>query len=306
MRVVFLGNDAWSVPALDAVADDAGLEVALVVTNPVRPAGRGSAPTPTPVADRARARGLPLAQVDGVRDGEGLRALRDAGADALAVVAYGELLTPEVLDLAREGAVNLHFSLLPRWRGAAPVQHALLAGDPTTGVTTMLMDRGLDTGPVLEQRATPILPDDDAGSLGGRLAGIGAELLVHTLRTLSEITPRPQDPEAATSAPKLRPVDRELRWDEPAERLVRVVRAFAPAPGGRTTFRGQPLNVLEAEVAAASGGSGEILTLDADGVVVAAGEGAVRLREVAPAGRRHMGAVDWARGARFAPGERLG
>jgi methionyl-tRNA formyltransferase len=306
MRVVFLGNDAWSVPALEALAGATVLDVVLVVTNPPRPAGRGSVPTMTPVAETARRGGLALAEVEGVRGGEGLDALLAARPDVLAVVAYGVLLTPEVLDVPRSGAVNLHFSLLPRWRGAAPVQHALLEGDATTGVTTMRMDVGLDTGPILEQREERIRPDDDAGTLGARLAGLGAGLLVHTLGSLGQLSPRTQDAAGATWAPKLAPADRIVEWGQDADTVVRRVRALAPAPGARTTFRGRPLNILLAESVEGSGAPGTILGVDDRGVRVAAGRRGVRLRTVAPAGRRHMPATDWANGARFAPRERLG
>jgi methionyl-tRNA formyltransferase len=305
MRVVFLGNDVWSVRALEALVDAPGLDVVLVVTNPPQPAGRGSVPTMTPVADRARGR-LALAEVAGVRQGEGLDALVTARPEVLAVVAYGQLLTPEVLDVPTRGAINLHFSLLPRWRGAAPVQHALLAGDAATGVTTMRMDEGLDTGPILEQREEPIRPEDDAGTLGARLAGIGAELLVHTLGSLDLIEPRQQPTAGVTWAPKLTSTDRIVDWSQDAEGIVRRVRAFAPDPGARTTFRSRSINILLAESFEGSGTPGSILGVDDRGVRVAAGRDGVRLRTVAPAGRRHMSAAEWANGARLAPLERLG
>jgi len=305
MRVVFLGNDVWSVRALEALVDAPGLDVVLVVTNPPQPAGRGSVRTMTPVADRARGR-LALAEVAGVRQGEGLDALVTARPEVLVVVAYGQLLTPEVLDVPTRGAINLHFSLLPRWRGAAPVQHALLAGDAATGVTTMRMDEGMDTGQILEQREEPIRPEDDAGTLGARLAGIGAELLVHTLGSLDLIEPRQQPTAGVTWAPKLTSTDRIVDWSQDAERIVRRVRAFAPAPGARTTFRGRAINILLAESFEESGVPGSILGVDDRGVLVAAGRDGVRLRTVAPAGRRHMSAAEWANGARLAPLERLG
>jgi methionyl-tRNA formyltransferase len=306
MRVVFLGNDAWSVPALEALVDASGLDVVLVVTNPPRPAGRGSVPTMTPVAEAARRGRLALAEVAGVRRAEGFDALVAARPDVLVVVAYGELLTPQVLDVPKRGAINLHFSLLPRWRGAAPVQHVLLAGDATTGVTTMRMDVGLDTGPILEQREEPIRPEDDAGTLGARLAELGAGLLVHTLGSLDQVAPRQQPTAGVTWAPKLTPADRIVDWNEDAEGIVRRVRALAPDPGARTTFRGRPINILRAESVEGSGSPGSILGVDDRGVRIAAGRDGVRLRSVAPAGRRHMSAAEWANGARLGPLERLG
>jgi methionyl-tRNA formyltransferase len=312
LRVAFLGNDPWSVPPLEAIAGEPELEVGLVVTNPARPAGRGSVPRATAVAETARALHLSLVEADGVREGPGLDALRRARPDVLVVVAYGELLSREVLELAPHGALNLHFSLLPRWRGASPVQHAILTGDERTGVTVMRMDEGLDTGPILNQLEEDVRPEDDAGSLGLRLARLGAIVLVGVLRRLTdELLPaRTQDEGAATWAPRLGPEDRALSWTEEPQGIARRVRALAPEPGATTTFRGEPLKVFAAAVAhddvARDAEPGELMTADGRGVLVRAGGGGVRLLEVGPAGRRRMAAAAWARGARFVPGERLG
>jgi methionyl-tRNA formyltransferase len=316
LRVAFCGNDPWSVPSLEAIAGDPDLEVVLVCTNPPRPAGRGAALRPTAVADAARHAGVRLAEVEGVRTGEGLGLLHAARPEVLVVVAYGELLTPEVLQIPVHGPINLHFSLLPRWRGAAPVTHALLAGDERTGVTVMRMDEGLDTGPVLAQLEEEIRPDDDAGSLGARLAALGARLLVSVLGTVAggAPPPRPQDPSGVTYAPRLGAGDRVLRWSDAAIDLVRRIHAFAPEPGATTTFRGQHLKVLAGGVTHEGLGRresddpepGTILDVDERGVLVAAGSGGVRVIEVAPAGRRRMAAAEWARGARFGPSDRLG
>lgn len=315
MRVAFLGNDPWSVAPLRALADEPDIEVALVVTNPPRPAGRGSQLTPTAVADAARTLDLPLLEVDRVRDGEGFDALDSLEPDAIVVVAYGEILTPDVLDIPRLGAVNVHFSLLPRWRGAAPVQRAILQGDEDTGVSVMLMDEGMDTGPILATLETAIGPGEDAGSLGARLAELGAPLLVETLRGLDEdtIEPRSQDHTAATYAPKLLPEERTIDWGAPADAIVRRVRAFAPAPGAVATFRGGRLKVLRAEperiggdVLAATPKRAEIrLSEDETPVIHGVGGDAVALLEVAPAGRRQMTGGEWARGARIQRGEQL-
>ncbi len=304
MRMGFLGSDRWSVPALRALMASAH-DVALVVTRAPRPAGRGSKLTPTAVADAARALGLPVAEVKTVRGGPGLQALRDAKPELLVVVAYGEILPAEVLGLAPRGAVNVHFSLLPRLRGASPVQGVLLAGDETTGVTTMRIDEGLDTGPILLQAEEPVRDDDDAGTLGARLAQIGAGLLVETIDRLAagDLEPRPQPAQGATYAPKLGSDDRWLRWDEPAESVVRRVRAFAPEPGASARFRGQVLKVLRAEAAPGSGTAGTVLAASREGFVVAAGDGAVRLLSVAPAGRRRMSDEEFVRGYRPEPGE---
>jgi methionyl-tRNA formyltransferase len=309
VQLVFLGNDPWSVPSLEAIAGEPELEVDLVITNPPRPAGRGAGLRPTAVAEGARRLGLPLLETDGVRHGAGADAIVSGRADVLVVVAYGELLSEDLLSSTPWGAVNLHFSLLPRWRGATPVQHALLEGDRTTGVTVMRMDAGLDTGPILSQLEEPIRPDDDAGSLGARLASLGAMLLVGVLRRLpgDGVPARPQPTDGVTHAKVIPALERIIAWDHPAERIVRQIRALAPEPGATTTFRAEPCKVLRATVAEGSTGSpGTILGADARGVMVATGRDALRLLEVAPAGRRRMPAGDWARGARFSPGERLG
>ena len=317
MRVAFLGNDVWSIPPLRALAEAPDIEVQLVLTNPPRPAGRGSELTPTAVADAAGTLELPLLEVDRVRDGEGFDALDSLEPDAIVVVAYGEILTPDVLDIPRLGAVNVHFSLLPRWRGAAPVQRAILEGDETTGVTVMLMDEGMDTGPVLATVETPMDPDEDAGSLGSRLAELGASLLVETLRGLDAgvVEPRSQDHAAATYAPKLLPEERAIDWGAPAGSIVRRVRAFAPDPGAVTTFRRGRLKILRA---ANLGSFGGVIALDpprlgridilGDGRVAVDAGGAtkVELIEVAPAGRKRMTGVEWARGARIEPLDHLG
>jgi len=318
VRVAFLGNDPWSVAPLRALAEADDLDVVLVVTNPPRPAGRGSRLTPTAVADAARELDLPPLEVDRVRDGEGFDALSELQPDAFVVVAYGEILTPDVLDIPRLGAINVHFSLLPRWRGAAPVQHAVLAGDEVTGVTVMLMDEGMDTGPILTTEETRIAPDEDAGTLGARLAELGAALLVDTLRGFDAgtIEPTSQDHTAASFAPKLKPEDRTIDWESAAEAIVRKVRAFGPDPGASTTFRGQPLKVVRAGVQEVHGSmladAGLIHPGDASvgpqgGILVGAGSSSrVELLEVAPTGRKRMNAADWARGARLQRGERLG
>jgi methionyl-tRNA formyltransferase len=317
MRVAFLGNDPWSVAPLRALVEADDVEVELVVTNPPRPAGRGSKLTPTAVADAARTMGLEVLEVPGVRGGDGFDALDRLEPDALVVVAYGEILSPGVLDIPRLGAVNVHFSLLPRWRGAAPVQHAILAGDEVTGVTAMLMDEGLDTGPVLATEETRIEPDEDAGGLGERLSELGGPLLVAALRGLEDgsIQPRSQDNAAATPAPKLKPEDRTIVWSSPADAIVRKVRAFAPEPGATTTFREEPLKILRAIESGPWGGqlaspdpppSGSAMILR-DRVIVASGFASrVELIEVVPAGGRRMTAGAWARGARIQRFERLG
>ncbi len=213
-----------------------------------------------------------------------------------------------MVDAPRLGSVNLHFSLLPRWRGASPVQHAILEGDVVTGITVMRMDEGMDTGPVLARREEVIRSDDDAGSLGARLARIGAEAVADVLPLLADgtVTPTPQAG-TATRAPKLGPADRIVDWTRPADAVVCRVRAFAPDPGANTTFRGTDLKLLRAEATRLDGGAaGTIVGVDREGVVVATGDGGVRLLEVAAPGRRRMPAADWSRGVRDLTGDRFG
>jgi methionyl-tRNA formyltransferase len=307
LRVAFLGNDAWSVPSLRALAASRHPVVAVVTAVP-KPAGRGNQPRPTPVAEEARRLGLPLLETETVKTGSGFTWLAASVPDVLVVVAYGEILPPNVLHLPRVAPVNLHFSLLPELRGASPVQTALLAGLARTGVTTILMDERLDAGPIILQREVPILPEDDAGSLGARLAEVGAEVLVETVDLLAAgpVAPRPQDPSLATYAPKFGPEDRVLDFSHPAHLLVNLVRALSPEPGATTTFRGQPLKVLRAEVVPAEGEPGVIVRVDKDGFVVATAEGGFAPLVLAPSGRRVMGVADFVHGYRPAVGERLG
>ena len=307
LRVAFLGNDAWSVPALRALAaSEHGLT--LVMTAAPKPAGRGNEPTATPVAEAARSLGLNLAEVQTVRSGEGLDRLAAAVPDILAVVAYGELLPQSVLDLPTIAPVNLHFSLLPALRGASPVQTALLLGLDRSGVTTIVMDRGLDTGPIIRQREEAIGPRDDAGSLGARLAAIGAEVLVESAELLASgrAAPRPQDDELATFARKLDPRDRVLRWSDPARSLVNRCRALAPEPAATTAFRGDRLKVFRGEAVEGVGEPGSIVSVSKEGIVVATGDGGFRPLDLAPAGRRRMSGADLVNGLRPLVGERLG
>lgn len=308
IRAVFLGNDDWSVPTLERLARPNDLDVILVVTNPPRPAGRGSRLTATPVAEAARRLSLRLAETGTTRDERFLAQLRELAPDISVVVAYGELLESDVLNAPRLGSVNLHFSLLPRWRGASPVQHAILEGDAVTGVTVIRMDEGLDTGPILARREEAIRSDDDAGSLGARLAMIGADAVAEVLLR-SALGNAPSAPQVgdATVAPKLGPADRVVDWAGPADTVVRRVRAFAPEPGATTGFRGSDLKLLRAETTELrDGAAGTVMHIDREGVVVAAGDGAVRLLEVAAPGRRRMPAADWARGVHDLTGDRLG
>ena len=307
MRVVFLGNDPWSVAPVEALAASSH-DLALVVTRDPRPAGRRGELRPTAVADAARRLELPLLETKTVKRDEGFEAIRNQEPDVLAVVAYGEILPTEVLALPRIAPVNVHFSLLPALRGADPVRRAILEGMTETGVTTMRMDEGMDTGPILLQAAEPIRDDDDGGSLGERLAALGGALLVRTLDGLEsgEVTERVQDHAGATMAPKLKPEDEWIDWTESSRRVWCRVRALAPDTGAKTRFRNRVLKVLRAAPLDGGGDPGAVLEVSKERLVVAAGEGALALEEVVPEGRKRMSALDFARGQRLSVGDRLG
>ncbi len=306
MRVVFLGNDPWSVAPLEALAASSH-ELALVVTRDPRPAGRRGGLRPTAVADAARRLQLPLLETTTVKRDEGFEAIREQQPDILAVVAYGEILPLTVLELPRVAPVNVHFSLLPALRGADPVRRAILEGLDKTGVTTMRMDEGMDTGPMLLQASEPIRDDDNGGSLGDRLAGVGGVLLVRTLDGLDtgEVTEQAQDHSGATMAPKLTAGDEWIDWAEPAGRTWRRVRALAPDTGAKTRFRDRVLKILRADPVEGRGDPGTVLEASKERLIVAAGEGALALEEVVPEGRNRMSGADFARGQRLSTGEQL-
>lgn len=308
MRIAFLGTPEVAVPALEALVADTEIEVAVVLCNPDRPKGRSRTPVPPPVKVAAEARGLEVWQPAKPR--EVLEELRALDLDACAVVAYGALLPADVLAVPRLGYVNLHFSLLPRWRGAAPVQHALRAGDTVTGVTTFVLDEGMDTGPVLRTVEVPIADDESAGALLARLAEVGAPVLAESLRALDQgATPVPQPAEGASLAPKIRPADVAIAFGRPAQELAALVRSADPAPGAHARWRGERCKVLRAHVeevtVAEDVAPGTVLAASQEGVLVATGDGALRLTEVQPAGKPRMDAAAFANGARLAPGDRF-
>jgi methionyl-tRNA formyltransferase len=309
MRVVFLGSGSFAIPSLEAL-QAAGHEVVAVVTQPDREKGRGRELAPPPVKPVALARGLAVVQPVRIKAAEALETLRAFRPDVQVVVAYGQILPRAVIDLAPLGTVNVHGSLLPRYRGAAPVQWAILNGEAETGVSTMLIDEGMDTGPILLARATPIGKDESAPSLEGRLAGMGAELLVETLAGLEQGTlrPTPQDDTLASYARIIRKEDGRLDWTQPAPALARRVRALQPWPGTFTTFGGRQLKVLSALAEGPVGGEpGTIVEAGPDGLGVACGDGRrLRLVEVQPESRRPMAAAAFVAGARIEPGARLG
>lgn len=312
MRVLFAGTPDVAVPSLEAVLAS-GHDVVAVLTRPDAPAGRGRALVPSPVTARARAAGLEVLTPATPRDPAFLDRLRALAPDACPIVAYGGLLPADVLAVPRLGWVNLHFSLLPAWRGAAPVAHALIAGDDLTGASTFLVEEGLDTGPILGTLTEPIRSDDTAGTLLHRLAEAGAGLLVATLDVLhsGQAAPVPQGPDGVSHAPKLTVDDGRVRWGDPALAVDRRIRGCTPAPGAWTTFRGERLKLQPVTVRTHAADVGVALDpgelrVGRRAVAVGTGSGEVDLGRVQPPGKRAMAAADWARGVRVGSGERLG
>ncbi|HVE92124.1 MAG TPA: methionyl-tRNA formyltransferase [Actinomycetota bacterium] len=306
MRVVFMGTPEASVPSLVAVAEQH--EVAAVYTQPDRPKGRGLTEQPSAVKQAAERLGLPVIEPATMKDDAELDRLRSFAADAAAVVAFGHILPPGALQAARLGCVNVHFSLLPRWRGAAPVERAIMSGDTVTGITTMLMDEGLDTGPILLQCREPIRPDDTAGTLLDRLSVAGAEELVRTLGRLEagDVVPKPQPEGAATYARKLSSSEAELTFNLEVRRLADLVRAMNPQPGAFTWFRSSRLKVWKSRATEGSGTPGTIAAITPDGPEVQARDGRFVLLEVQPEGKKVMSGPDFVNGYRPARGEQLG
>ncbi len=303
MRIVFFGSPEFALPSLEALAA-AGHDLALVVSQPARPVGRHAAPTDPPVAARAKALGLPVWQPETLRGEEALSRLVSREADLFVVVAYGRILGPRTLAAARMGAVNVHGSILPRWRGASPVQAALLAGDAETGVSIMRMDVGMDTGPVFAEARTPIGPADDASGLSARLASMGAALLLATLPSIADGSagPAAQAADAVTECPKIRREDGRIRWDDEAAVLVRKERAFTPWPGLFTFRNSGRVKVTGLSAVEAAGEPGTVL--EAGGrLVVACGAGAVSIRNLQAEGRRLFPAREFVNGERVRAGE---
>ncbi|HMG31098.1 MAG TPA: methionyl-tRNA formyltransferase [Jiangellaceae bacterium] len=308
MRVLFAGTPEVAVPSLRAVLASRH-EVVAVLTRPDARAGRGRRLTPSPVAQLAEQARVETLKPARPRDPEFLARLAEIAPDCAPVVAYGGLIPRAALDVPKHGWVNLHFSLLPAWRGAAPVQHAVLAGDEVTGACTFQLEEGFDTGPVYGVVAEQIRPTDTSGDLLARLADSGAGLLVATLDGIEDggLVATPQPTTGVSSAPKLTVADAEVGWTAPALRVDRLVRACTPAPGAWTTFRGERLKLgpVSLEPATTDLAPGELRS-DRDAVRVGTGSHAVRLGGLQPQGKRAMPASDWARGVRLEPGERLG
>ena len=301
MRLIFMGTPDFSVPALRAL-HRAGHEIAAVYTQPPRPAGRGKRPRPSAVQIAAESMGLPVRHPASLKGREALAEMRALNADLAVVVAYGLILPKEILAAPARGCLNIHASLLPRWRGAAPIQRAIMAGDTETGISIMQMEEGLDTGPVLMTGTTPITESDTFGRLHDRLAELGAGAIVSALARLDTLTPQPQPESGITYAAKIDKAEARIDWARPAEALDRLIRGLSPFPGAWCEVAGGRLKLLDSRLAEGHGAPGEILS---DDMTIACGSGAIRLVEVQKAGKGAMSAAEYWRGAALRVGARL-
>jgi methionyl-tRNA formyltransferase len=304
MKVVFAGTPEFAAVSLEALLR-ARHEVTLVLTRPDRPAGRGLKPQPSAVRRAALSHGLPLLQPATLKDPAAIEAVAASRPEAMVVAAYGLMVPPALLALPGRGCINVHASLLPRWRGAAPIQRALLAGDSSTGVTIMQMGEGLDTGPILLQRAIPVAVDDTAGSLHDKLAALGAQLLLEALG--GNFPPSAQDNAAATYASRIAKREAEIDWRKPALEIERQVRAYSPAPGAQTNLGNAVLKIWRARLESATGlEPGTVSAAGADGIVVECGRDALRITEVQRAGGKRLPAGAFLSGFALGRGDRLG
>ncbi|HUJ87956.1 MAG TPA: methionyl-tRNA formyltransferase [Burkholderiales bacterium] len=307
MRLAFAGTPEFAERSLAALLG-ADHQVALVLTQPDRPAGRGMRPLQSAVKRLALQHELDVFQPTSLNSPASLDRIVGARAELLVVAAYGLILPQSVLDCAPLGALNVHASLLPRWRGAAPIQRAILAGDRESGITIMKMDAGLDTGPILAQRAVPIMENDDAGTLHDRLAVQGAEMIVAALSALEtgRASYTPQPAAGVTYARKIDKSELTLDWSRPAQELARAVRAFRPIPGASSTLEGANVKIWEASVVEGSGEPGRALAVDQNGIVIACGQGALVVTRLQRAGGKRLTAGEFLRGHAIAPGTRFG
>lgn len=306
MRIVFAGTPEFAAQALAAILA-AGQSVPLVLTQPDRPSGRGMALKASPVKQLALEHGLQVHQPASLKSAESRQPIIDASPDVMVVAAYGLILPQAALDIPRLGCINIHASLLPRWRGAAPIPRAILAGDAETGVTLMRMEAGLDTGPMLLKGRLPITDADRVATLHDKLAALGARLIVEALPRLArgELPGEPQPAEGVTYAAKLEKSEAVLDWRQTAVVLSRAVRAFDPYPGTVARIEGQTIKVWRAEPAPGAGEPGTVLAANADGILVACGEGALRLVELQKSGGKRLQAADFLHGFALKPGQRF-
>ncbi len=304
MKVVFMGTPEFSVPTLDALASGRH-EVAAVVTQPDRPKGRGRKLTPSPVKAAALEHGIRVLQPERVRAPEFLSEIKAIGPEVIVTIAFGQILPRELLEIPPGGCINVHPSLLPRHRGAAPVNWSIIKGDAETGVTTIMMDEGMDTGDILLQHSIPIDDNDTAGSLHDKLSRLGADLLLETLELLEEggLEPVKQDHGQASHAPTFRKTDGRIDWSLSAEDVWNRIRGLNPWPGAFTEFQGEPLKILSAGKSPGQGKPGEIIDVGREGVVTACGRGAIKIMELQLAGKRRMSAAEFIRGHRVEKGD---
>ncbi len=302
MRLIFMGSPDFSVPVLDALAD-AGHEIACVYCQPPRPAGRGKKDRPTPVHARALELGLPVRHPPSLRSPEEQAAFAALEADIAVVVAYGLILPKPVLDAPAHGCLNIHASLLPRWRGAAPIHRAIMAGDAETGICIMQMEEGLDTGPVLLRRATAIGAEETTAQLHDRLSAMGAALITEALDRLPALTPVPQPEEGVTYAAKIDKSEARIDWSRPAEEIDRQIRGLSPFPGAWCEHAGERLKLLASCLASGSGQPGE--TLD-DALTIACGSGAIQITRLQKPGSKAQDSGEFLRGAPLPRGTLLG
>jgi methionyl-tRNA formyltransferase len=301
MRIVFMGTPEFSVTVLDALVA-AGHEIACVYTQPPRPAGRGQAERPSPVHARAAAIRVPVRHPKSLRAPQAQEDFAALDADVAVVVAYGLILPQAVLDAPKRGCLNIHASLLPRWRGAAPIQRAIMAGDPETGVCIMQMEAGLDTGPVLLRKTIPIGATETAGTLHDRLAALGAAAITQALDRLDSLTPIEQPETGITYAQKIDKSEARVDWTRPAAEIDRQIRGLSPFPGAWTMIAGKRVKLLSSRVAQGSGLPGTVVS----DLTIACGQDAVEITEVQPEGKPRMSTQAYLRGARIAPGILLG
>lgn len=310
MKLIFLGTPHFATPTLKGLAQTAH-EILTVITQPDRPRGRGMRPAPTPVKTAALELGLPIMQPEKASSPAALEQVRRFEPDVAVVVAYGQILKRDFLELPPLGCVNLHPSLLPRYRGPTPIQSAIMAGERETGVTTMLLDEGTDTGDILLQRELEISRDDTAGALHDRLAEAGAKLMIETLDAVesSSVVPKPQDESKATVTRKLTKEDSTIDWSLSAEEIFNLIRAMDPIPGCRTLLKGETLKVWKAEPLeghAKGGEPGRALKAGGGDLIVQTGDAALKILELQPAGGRRMSANEFMRGHTLEEGTVLG
>ena len=303
MRMIFMGTPEFSVPALEAL--HARHDVLAVYSQPPRPAGRGKQPRKSPVQARAEALGLSTRTPRSLKDAAAQAEFSALGADVAVVVAYGLILPQPVLDAPGQGCLNIHASLLPRWRGAAPIQRAIMAGDTQTGVCIMRMEAGLDTGPVLLRAATPITGEDTGAHLHDRLSVMGAALIVEALERLDDLTPEPQPATGITYAAKIDKAEARVDWRQPAGLVARRIRALSPFPGAWCNTPAGRLKLLDARAVGGAGAPGEVLDEVSGGLTIACGEGAVTILRAQREGKRPMEAAELLRGIDLPSGLRL-